>query len=707
MDSKSRIRDKSEICKDIERLVQSPGYIYAISNLVLLEQFVPIDEATEVNWKERLSFQELTYLSGLLAKETIDLRMPTEKEMSTYVKKTHKLLDDLHWAYNAPMMEQVKDMVQNKEKYRENEQLFLSNTNMMVEAIFYSGTGAFDFQYANFSKIKYEKDKKWLLENKNFEVEKANEIVFYLKELFHKKIKKNFKNIKSSSMFSKSTLEVLSFTRDELLSKFTQQQISDFLDCFSVSPGDVNQQFILPTEHNVIEYQPIISLGDGRHFIPVTFNLFRSVYESPFYWMSQDKSYFNSASQNKGEATEKIATTMLKNVFGKENVFINISVGKNKNKLISEIDTIAMQGNKAVLVQAKSKKLSLLSRGGDAESLEFDFKEAVQKAYDQGLACKKAILSKDNRFFDKDKKEIRLSENIEDVYILCLTSDYHSSIQHQARAFLKKEKDDPYPIPLSIFDLELLCHYLKDPYEFLYYLRQRINLTDYFIADEEIVYLGFHLKYKLFKKKTYDHEALDNSFGQALEVDFCVQNGIFPKYDVKEKLYSKWKNEKFELLIKQVKSSQEVGFTDAIFYLYDLAGEVADDLISRMEQTIKKAIADGQNHDFSFIVDDGDSGISFACKSKKQFRNELFDLCLARKYKTKANRWLGLGKFIGSNNMIDCIAYSQEPWKYDVSLERFAQVALKPGTAINMKKIGRNEKCPCGSNRKYKKCCGR
>tara|TARA_Y100000389_G_scaffold202628_1_gene248486 strand:+ start:267 stop:539 length:273 start_codon:yes stop_codon:yes gene_type:complete len=26
-------------------------------------------------------------------------------------------------------------------------------------------------------------------------------------------------------------------------------------------------------------------------------------------------------------------------------------------------------------------------------------------------------------------------------------------------------------------------------------------------------------------------------------------------------------------------------------------------------------------------------------------------------------------------------------------------------TFVNLNKIGRNEKCPCGSNKKYKKCC--
>ncbi|HBA97948.1 MAG TPA: SEC-C domain-containing protein, partial [Lachnospiraceae bacterium] len=30
----------------------------------------------------------------------------------------------------------------------------------------------------------------------------------------------------------------------------------------------------------------------------------------------------------------------------------------------------------------------------------------------------------------------------------------------------------------------------------------------------------------------------------------------------------------------------------------------------------------------------------------------------------------------------------------------------KSGTVVKEKKIGRNDPCPCGSGKKYKKCCG-
>jgi len=40
-------------------------------------------------------------------------------------------------------------------------------------------------------------------------------------------------------------------------------------------------------------------------------------------------------------------------------------------------------------------------------------------------------------------------------------------------------------------------------------------------------------------------------------------------------------------------------------------------------------------------------------------------------------------------------------WRYDGG-----RVASEVATVVRERKIGRNEPCPCGSGRKYKKCCG-
>ena len=54
--------------------------------------------------------------------------------------------------------------------------------------------------------------------------------------------------------------------------------------------------------------------------------------------------------------------------------------------------------------------------------------------------------------------------------------------------------------------------------------------------------------------------------------------------------------------------------------------------------------------------------------------------------------------------------YEIPAWKNIFPEEKLHELYLeqkKSGTIVKPKKIGRNDPCPCGSGKKYKKCCGR
>lgn len=59
--------------------------------------------------------------------------------------------------------------------------------------------------------------------------------------------------------------------------------------------------------------------------------------------------------------------------------------------------------------------------------------------------------------------------------------------------------------------------------------------------------------------------------------------------------------------------------------------------------------------------------------------------------------------------------FEENGWKYTIGLEpdkpediTDLEILLNPQEPkIAEKKIGRNEPCPCGSGKKYKKCCGK
>ena len=58
--------------------------------------------------------------------------------------------------------------------------------------------------------------------------------------------------------------------------------------------------------------------------------------------------------------------------------------------------------------------------------------------------------------------------------------------------------------------------------------------------------------------------------------------------------------------------------------------------------------------------------------------------------------------------------FEKKNWKYTIGLEPdkpeditdMELLLNPPQTIVSDKKVGRNEPCPCGSGKKYKKCCG-
>ena len=48
-------------------------------------------------------------------------------------------------------------------------------------------------------------------------------------------------------------------------------------------------------------------------------------------------------------------------------------------------------GDFAIVVQAKSKKLTLEARKGNSKQLESDFKKAIQDAYNQAYLCSQLL----------------------------------------------------------------------------------------------------------------------------------------------------------------------------------------------------------------------------------------------------------------------------------------------------------------------------
>lgn len=135
-----------------------------------------------------------------------------------------------------------------------------------------------------------------------------------------------------------------------------------------------------------------------------------------------------------------------------------------------------------------------------------------------------------------------------------------------------------------------------------------------------------------------------------------------------------------------------------------MSGKTADDLVKYMDDAKHKAKLDHKQHSFGMPLD-SNNGITYIVRpnSTQNLLSQLLAYSTARKYKSKASEWLGLGSYTESPNFIDTAVYTKEKWREDEKLERLANIMIKPAQII-ANKIGRNDPCYCGSGKKYKKC---
>jgi hypothetical protein len=539
---KSQCRDVKAVIDKIEAVTRQPGFIYTLALVLLRDLFFSPEDAADINWHDHLNFQEITFLVELFVKTQIDLSIPTKEQSKVWFQEIYRLFDELHRKHQEHFIEQLARRINNGIRVENPEadyrQTFGSGM-MMTEPIFYGGSGAYDFQYLEFDTQKYAADKGWIRRRVGIDISEMGQVAKELKRLHEHKY--NTQPALAPGEFSKLCAAALSiFCFDEHdLHQFGTETVEAFVAAFSLVPGKVNAGLQLPGQFNQLQSNPVLQLPDGRYFLPLGFNLAEAIYECPFFWMNTDRSYVAEALLHRGRFAENATMDLLRRVFGTSNVYTNVEIKRTRSQTVTDIDVLAIVGNKAVVAQVKSKRLTELSRLGDQTRLTGDFKLAVQEAYDQGVLCRKALLNRDSKLFSGGK-EIHLSESLDDAYIVCVTLDHYPAVMHQVDVYLTKQPDDPLPIAISLFDLDILAFYLADPFEFAYYLRQRTLLSSYYKADTEMSLLGLHLKHKLFKEKEADFEVVESSFAQLVDANFPVLRGSVPRTAAADKLRSGW-----------------------------------------------------------------------------------------------------------------------------------------------------------------------
>lgn len=712
------MRQEQEIFDELAKLCSSQGYPHAIAFLCFRDNMVgysgemTAEDMRHLFSESRLIRTEISTLIGLCIKEKIDYTLPSPQVIQEYLDRTEALLEELHRSMSESMFANMFA----KQSPDANSQ-DPSAGEIMREPIFYGGESAYSFQYRDLTPRKYARDGEWLAANKGFSAGEATQVVRVVGKVQDERLMQTAQSMRALHPNEWTFLPGFEFTVQEIAkcSGLDERVVRNVLDAFALTHGERNAGFDALHDFNISNALPLIPRGSDKYLLFQPYSLVEALYEGPFYWMGADETYESAAMRHRGQYTEEFSRERLEQVFGTDNVHANVDIQKSKHEKVSEIDTLVIFGSRAIVVQAKSKRLTLEARKGNDGRLKDDFKKSIQTSYNQGLECAQMLVEAKHTFVDSDSKVIKIPPDLKEIYIFCVVADHYPALSFQARQFLRYETTEKIPPPfvMDLFMLDTMTEMLESPLRLLSYVNRRVNYADNLLASHELTILSYHLKQNLWLDGEADMVSLHDDISADLDVAMAVRRDGVPGKRTPDGILTRFKSTSLGRIIEEIEARPEPATIDLGFMLLNLSEEAVKDISNGIDKITSQARSDGKNHDLTVAIGTASTGLTVHCNrdSIRVASPRLQAHCERRKYRQKANSWYGV--CLHPDNSLPRFGLSLDfDWAHSEEMDEATAHLTKRNDLADLKsigerkrKIGRNQPCPCGSGKKYKKCC--
>lgn len=397
---------------------------------------------------------------------------------------------------------------------------------------------------------------------------------------------------------------------------------------------------------------------------------------------------------------------------------------KKSLKTMAENDLMVVYYDVIIVVEIKAGSFVWTAPFTDFDNHIRSYKTLIEKADNQ---CKRTcdyISSSDTAIlYNKDlteKGRIPMT-SIQDIYTISVTMDNIREFAAKAEkiGFLNLKCNT---ISIAVDDLIVYQNYFDSPLKFLHFLKQRRTATENktLALNDELDHLGMYIHHNCYalpddvsKKPTVKfflgyREDLDTYFCQLYHPELNPQKPVqtLPKH--------------FEQMLEWLNTSTLYNKIRISNYLLDFSSEAKEDLNSKIEYALHRQMS---THHSLALSASGSSSTSlrytcFVClDGSKDFSDqEKSDYTLSTLLWNKETDRIQICLRYSVDKKIQDINYthftlsdiplSRRTMLYEEGRKRAIQ-RIQHFQILNHRKIGRNELCPCGSGKKYKKCCGR
>lgn len=720
--SKMTLRSEQEIFADLAALCVRPGYVHALAYICFRDNTIRFaGEMSEADMarlfdSSRLIRTEISTLIGLMVKADIDWELPTPQTLQEHSDTTERLLQELHDSMSSAVFDGLTVETATSGSFGP-----LRHGEAFREPIFYSGESAYSFQYFDLAARKYAADAAWLQGQYGFTIADARDVAQAIDSVLEARFVETRNRMRKLPPDEWTMLPLFTVMVAEVAEKarLTLELTERVLSAFTLPGGNRNRGFAALHDFNAVCATPLLRMPSGEFVSLQSYALAEALYDTPFYWMCEDKAYRPTLAKHRGEFTEGFVAERLSFVFGVDQVYANVDIWETKAKKVGEIDVLVVWGDRAIIVQAKSKRLTLEARKGNDQVIRDDFKKSVQDAYDQSVLCAQCLGDKRFTLTTAEGQEVALPDELSEIYIFCVVSDHYPALSFQSRQFLKTAtvpRVQP-PLVMDLFTIDAMTEMLQSPLRLLSYVNRRANYADQLLASHELTILAYHLKQNLWMDPEVSLMYLYDDFSAGLDVAMAVRRTGVAGAATPDGILNRFNKTILGRIVKEIEARPEPATIDLGFLLLMLSEKTVNDVSRMIDELAARGRADGKHHDITLVFSSADTGLTIHLNddppSPSISRLRLY--CERRKYKEKASRWFGLCMNPDDTTLRFGVSLNYQ-WNQSDSMDAETHHMQELSTVEGLtaqpffdngkqKKTGRNDSCPCGSGLKYKKCC--
>lgn len=389
-----------------------------------------------------------------------------------------------------------------------------------------------------------------------------------------------------------------------------------------------------------------------------------------------------------------------------------------------ETDGLVLYDGHLFIVESKGGAFTHTPPATDFEAYINSIKSLLLKPATQGKRFLEYLNSAESvELFDSDHKAIgSLSRSdFRQISICAVTLDPFTEMAAQAQHLRKLGIDvGGRPVwPISVDDLRVYANIFENPLEFLHYVEQREAAfsCDVLELDDELDHLGLYLAHNRYvdyaEERFADAGATINFLGYRSAIDrFFAERLHDPAFPCPLRQEAP---ERFLEILDVLAGSVRPGRSRLASYLLDLGSEGREDIAACIQRELRDQKDRGRPLAFSTVGGLRVSNTTFVYVGDRATRDAGIALRLAREamlISGEIERLLVELTYTDDQKLrdvewqwlkLDDIPTSELP-TLRAGADKLREKRLAVAREAH-RKIGRNDLCPCGSGKKYKRCC--